>query len=348
MIEVNERPLISFCLLSYNQERYIHEAVDGAFSQSYSPLEIVLSDDCSSDRTFEIMKEKASKYRGPHRIILNRNARNSGLGVHINRIVELSQGPLVVLAAGDDVSHPERVQCLCDEWLRQDRKPTSIHSDYDTIDGNGRQIADNLIRHPFSSTKSASLEELMDYLRGRHQVSNFLGATHAFNRLLFKEFGPLNTDVFFEDVVIGFRSLLGGSFAYVPRKLVQYRRHDSNLCGLQVDPNVSRYERARRKIAHSGVKNHLWAAVLNNCRDDLSTVASRGGFTQAAGVKLHREADRRLRIKECEHGIDVGPPLVSLRALLHLVILRPHWNEGWSATKHWLFRAVDFTGLLPK
>ncbi|HUF60663.1 MAG TPA: glycosyltransferase, partial [Verrucomicrobiales bacterium] len=54
-----ERPLVSFLLLAYNQEQYIHEAVEGAFSQTYSPLEIILSDDCSTDRTFEIMREMA-------------------------------------------------------------------------------------------------------------------------------------------------------------------------------------------------------------------------------------------------------------------------------------------------
>jgi glycosyltransferase involved in cell wall biosynthesis len=40
--------------------------VEGAFSQTYSPLEIILSDDCSSDRTFEIMEEMAREYQGPH------------------------------------------------------------------------------------------------------------------------------------------------------------------------------------------------------------------------------------------------------------------------------------------
>jgi glycosyltransferase involved in cell wall biosynthesis len=46
------KPLISFLLLSYNQEEYINDAVDGAFSQTYSTLEIIISDDCSNDNTY--------------------------------------------------------------------------------------------------------------------------------------------------------------------------------------------------------------------------------------------------------------------------------------------------------
>lgn len=52
-----EKPLISYVVTAYNIERFVREAVECAFAQTYSPLEIVLSDDCSSDRTFEIMKK---------------------------------------------------------------------------------------------------------------------------------------------------------------------------------------------------------------------------------------------------------------------------------------------------
>ena len=54
MSESFHKPLLTFAVGAYNQERFIREAVESAFAQTYSPLEIVLSDDCSRDRTFEI------------------------------------------------------------------------------------------------------------------------------------------------------------------------------------------------------------------------------------------------------------------------------------------------------
>ena len=347
MTAANDRPLISFCVLAYNQERFIREAVEAALAQSYEPLEVILSDDCSSDRTFAIMKEVASSYQGPHKAILNGNPRNSGVGVHVNRTVELSAGPLVVLAAGDDVSLPDRVQCLCDEWLRLKKLPTSIYSDYEAIDGDGRMIEEDFERYPFSGSRSAGLGDIRRFLRGNHPASRFLGATHAFSRELFNVFGPLNTDVSFEDKVIGFRSLLHGSFAYVPRKLVRYRMHDNNLCGRNVSSRASRYERVRQKIAIAAAKNHHWTPVLNNYRADLNRFASRGGLTRDECAALLLETDRCLKVKGCEYRIDTGRPLVALYALLCLLTLRPHWSDGWSATKHWLFRAADYTHMLP-
>ena len=47
-IPVTGAPLVTFALFAYNQERYVREAVEGAFAQTYQPLEIILSDDCSS------------------------------------------------------------------------------------------------------------------------------------------------------------------------------------------------------------------------------------------------------------------------------------------------------------
>ena len=58
--EKYDRPLVTFALFAYNQEQYIREAIEGAFAQTYQPLEIILSDDCSTDRTFEIMREMGS------------------------------------------------------------------------------------------------------------------------------------------------------------------------------------------------------------------------------------------------------------------------------------------------
>ncbi len=52
--------LVTFALFSYNQERFIREALRGALAQTYSPLQIVISDDCSQDRTFKIIQEQAA------------------------------------------------------------------------------------------------------------------------------------------------------------------------------------------------------------------------------------------------------------------------------------------------
>ena len=64
MINMNTiRPLVTFGLISYKQEKFIEEAIKSALSQDYSPLEIVISDDCSLDNTFSIIEKVVSEYK---------------------------------------------------------------------------------------------------------------------------------------------------------------------------------------------------------------------------------------------------------------------------------------------
>ena len=55
-----ERPLVSFVVLCYNQESFIREAFNSALLQTYSPLEIIVSDDCSTDGTFDVVQQMAN------------------------------------------------------------------------------------------------------------------------------------------------------------------------------------------------------------------------------------------------------------------------------------------------
>lgn len=106
-----QAPLVTFALFAYNQEKFIREAVEGAFAQTYEPLEIILSDDCSTDRTFAIMQEMAAAYRGPHRVRAVQTPKNLGVTQHVLLRGREAAGDIVVVAAGDDISLPERVGC---------------------------------------------------------------------------------------------------------------------------------------------------------------------------------------------------------------------------------------------
>ena len=67
---MTDQAVVTFALFAYNQDEYILEAAEGAFAQTYEPLEMILSDDCSSDGTLEVLQEMAATYDHPaHRIL---------------------------------------------------------------------------------------------------------------------------------------------------------------------------------------------------------------------------------------------------------------------------------------
>jgi glycosyltransferase involved in cell wall biosynthesis len=226
-------PLLTLFVCAFNQEKFIRKAVEGALAQTYSPLEIILSDDCSADGTFGIMEEMAAAYRGPHQIVLNRNTKNLGIGGHVNRIVELSHGELLIGAAGDDISFKDRTERLYRAWVESSGTAYSIYSDMVEIDSAGREKG--IWHKDAPPIHIASVEEAV-----RRGAAPVFGCSHAFHRETFELFGPMDESVVHEDHAIPFRSLLLGTIKYIPEPLLYYRRHEGNAWSSAAVPTLER------------------------------------------------------------------------------------------------------------
>jgi glycosyltransferase involved in cell wall biosynthesis len=229
MATAPDKPLLTFAIAAFNQERFIREAVEAAFAQTYSPLEIILSDDCSEDRTFEIICELAKAYRGPHRVVLNRNPLRRSIGGHINRIVEISRAEMILSAAGDDISLPERSQAVYEAWEASGRRATSIHSGIIQIDENGCPI-EQVFKTDYHRTDRGLVEQTVTSLAYVQTLEPLIfGCANAFSRQLFKVFGTLPEEVIHEDNSLAFRSVLAGQVLYINQPLVKYRVHGGNV-----------------------------------------------------------------------------------------------------------------------
>ena len=95
---MNKMPLATLCVFFYNQEDYVEDTIRGALSQTYTNLEIILSDDCSTDNTYSTIEKTIAGYKGPHTIVVNRNKKNMGLVPHVNKVLfELSHGDYIFI-----------------------------------------------------------------------------------------------------------------------------------------------------------------------------------------------------------------------------------------------------------
>lgn len=139
----NQYPLISFILICFNQEETIEDALLGALTQTYPNMEIILSDDHSTDKTVEIVRRVLSGYSGAHKVVVNVNSSNLGVFGNYRKAMLMCKGDLFVTGAGDDVSYPNRVEVIYREWNNYGREPLLIVSGYDQVDalGNRCQIS---------------------------------------------------------------------------------------------------------------------------------------------------------------------------------------------------------------
>jgi glycosyltransferase involved in cell wall biosynthesis len=299
----NRRPLATFYVMAYNQERLIREAVEGALRQTYSPLELVLSDDCSSDATFTIIQEIVKGYAGPHRVVLNRNERNLGISEHLNRILQLASGELIVAADGDDVSLPERTARLVDAWLRHE-KPAALVSGISSIDAAGSRTRDGAWfarYHPVEmATRDASL--LRFSKEGRPMLSTCCA---AFSRELCDAFGPLPPDIWIEDSIISLRAWLFDRIVYIPDTLVNYREHESSITN-RIVPRETQH--ARHQAEHLLRKEMLWRReALMVIGPDLDLAVRRRWITRSMCEEIKRRVKSRSdRYRVIEEWWDVG------------------------------------------
>ena len=208
-------PLVTLVVISFNQERYIQHAVEAAFAQTYSPLLIVFSDDASRDDTYGIIERMCAAYRGAHTVRHYRNPSNLGLARHVNRVNELGEGELIVLAAGDDISLPHRVERLVDCYLQSGRRAHYLCSPVRAMTEAGE------LQGVYQSPGNSCRRNLLAAGLSAYPLS--IGASEAWTVALARRFPPLPTSVWAEDQVFGFRGLLMGPIGYVDEPLVHYR-----------------------------------------------------------------------------------------------------------------------------
>jgi glycosyltransferase involved in cell wall biosynthesis len=128
-------PAVSVCIPTYNYEGFLRDAISSASAQTFSDIEIVVSDNCSTDDTRRVVAELA---QSDPRIVYHRNERNIGMVANFNRCLELASGRYVKFLCADDVLEPECVARMAElfeqheaaalvtcgrQWVHGDMRP---------------------------------------------------------------------------------------------------------------------------------------------------------------------------------------------------------------------------------
>ncbi len=111
--KLSTTPVVSFVLVCYNHEAYISEAVESVLNQTFQDFEVIVVDDGSSDKTFELVNQ----FKDP-RIRAFRQT-NSGPSAATNKGIQESRGAFIAFLSGDDMCHPDRLKVQLDDLARR-------------------------------------------------------------------------------------------------------------------------------------------------------------------------------------------------------------------------------------
>lgn len=218
---MNTRFSFTVTLYTYNQEAHVRQAVESILAQECAPMEIIISDDASTDRTYDIVRECVEAYTGPHKVILNRNEKNRGFRRHVNEIISRTSGDWVIYAAGDDVFFPNR----CAEIMKAvDKYPEALAVTSEWIDINDAGEEQKPYR-PLADAEY-TVWTIQNILKGKTVWAN--GCAAAYSRTVL-DMTPMPPGVRTDDFFYSLLAFLKGSIVRINKRLLLFRSWNGSM-----------------------------------------------------------------------------------------------------------------------
>ncbi len=202
-------------VMTYNQKETCVEAISSLLAQTLALDLIIISDDCSTDGTYELIADYFSKNGKPSNVDLYQSEKNLGFIPHFNTLLKrhCRDIDLIFYNAGDDISEANRVEEFYREYVAQGKPRYFLGHSYVTSFGSGTE---EILVPPIESIKDN--RELCLIASAYH-----IGASQVFTGALFFDFGPILFDDCYEDLTLGYRALLKNAYHFIPKTLLRYR-----------------------------------------------------------------------------------------------------------------------------
>lgn len=107
----DNHPLVSICVITYNSSKYILETLNSIEQQTYKNIELIISDDCSNDKTVDICQEWLDSHKERFiKTLILRPDKNTGISANCNRAYKAASGIWIKGIAGDDYLYPNAIE----------------------------------------------------------------------------------------------------------------------------------------------------------------------------------------------------------------------------------------------
>jgi len=214
-MSTSKKPLVSVGVPVYNGELFIKESLESIRNQTYPNLEIIISDDQSTDASFALLKNIAKK---DTRITLSQQIKRIGAINNFNYVLQKAQGEYFFWTAQDDIHDKKFIEKLL-ETLLKDRSIALAMSDYRNLhQGKTYKIYDP------PTHKLTSKVDSLQYFLQTHNLSMFYG---LYQTQILKKIGGYHADFrpYFRssDFLMIFKMLLLGKLRFIDTVLF-YKR----------------------------------------------------------------------------------------------------------------------------
>lgn len=242
---------ISVALATYNGSRFIVEQLDSILNQSIVPDEIIVCDDCSSDKTIEILK----KYAENHPIVkIFENDVNLGFIKNFEKAAKHCSGDYILFSDQDDIWTHNHVEVLVNN--ASDVDLVCANAEYMTQDGKltGRTMK------PKNFHQDGDIRTDFRKMIFTHYSQ---GAALLIKRDMLQKILPFPSELY-HDIWMGFATYLaGGKVRYIPKVILHYRRWGGNVSTIN-NERINRLGIIKKiyfLLSDGGVFNQLFTKI---------------------------------------------------------------------------------------
>lgn len=254
---------VSIAMCTYNGEKYLKHQLDSIINQSYRPYEIIISDDCSTDSTLEILKSYECLNKDINfKIMVNKQ--NIGVTKNFEKALINSTGDFIFLCDQDDIWMENKIERVVREFKKSNTNTRAIFSNAFIINEFSEKQNEtlwDLIGFTEQMRRKFRFNEGIDILLKKDVIT---GCTLAIRRTYLKEVLPLNVN-FVHDSWIGMVHELSGGLGLINEPLIYYRIHPSQQIGL----NKSRESKIQMKNRYSNTLVKLNSLVEHTTKSSL-------------------------------------------------------------------------------
>lgn len=208
-------PLVSIVMATYNGIKYIPAQLDSLLSQTYPRIEIVITDDASTDGTVELLQSYAEKYATIHLLL---NQQNSGYVKNFEKGMLSATGDLIAPCDQDDIWLPQKIERM----VTRIKDNSILYCDSELINAEGEQMDQQLSQ----LRRFADFRDVLNYTVGNSAP----GHAMLVKREIITEAIPFPTIVT-HDFWLGFVATFSNGVKFLNEVLVQYRQHTDNVFG---------------------------------------------------------------------------------------------------------------------
>ncbi|MES2762085.1 MAG: glycosyltransferase family 2 protein [Bacteroidota bacterium] len=234
------KPQVSICIPTYNGDKYLRECLNSCVDQLFKDYEIIISDDCSSDKTLSIIEEYVSKYPS---IKFYKGEQNLGLVGNWNRCLELSSGKWIKFVFQDDYITNDCLQKFVDQ-IDEHTQLVVCKRHFILPENAGLDVVNyytNVVRtleNTSDSKANVFPPQLISKIAIENMCMNFIGEPSLifFKKSVVNELGPFNFSLKqICDLEFALKIASKYGLKYVPEKLCAFRIHGESTTSNNVD-----------------------------------------------------------------------------------------------------------------